>query len=77
MEGGDAERANDEGMSLHKILGRSGIMRRGAEWDRRCNEILKISRKSRLAVSLKSTLHLLTSLTFAALMRPLNSVATA
>ena len=58
MGGGDAERDNEEGMSLHKILGRSGIMRRGAEWDRRCNEILKISRKSRLAVPLKSTLHL-------------------
>jgi hypothetical protein len=50
--GGDVERDNEEGMSLHKILGRSGIMRRGAERDRRCNEVRKISRKSRLTLPL-------------------------
>ena len=51
--GGDAERDNEEGMSLHKILGRSRIMRRGAERDRRCNEITNMYRNSRLTLPLK------------------------
>ena len=50
--GGDAERDNEEGMSLHKILGRSRIMRRGAERDRRCNEITNMYRNSRLTLPL-------------------------